>query len=68
MPIFNQKTTVEEVLKTGGAAEVLEKHNFPCLHCPMAQYEIGQLQLGEVCRTYGLDLKGILKELNGLGK
>ncbi len=66
MPIFNEKTTVEEVLKREGAAKILEKHHFPCLHCPMARYEISNLQLGEVAKTYELDLKKILEELNKL--
>lgn len=66
MSTINEESTVEEILKKEGAAEILERHHFPCLHCPMAKYEIAQLKLGEVCQTYGLDLKKILEELNGL--
>ena len=61
---ITEKSIVAEVLKLKDASEILEKHNFPCLHCPMAAYEIGTLKIGEVAKAYNLDLKGMLKELN----
>ena len=33
--------------------------------CPMAQFEMDKLEIGEVCKMYGLNLEKILKELNG---
>ena len=30
----------------------------------MAVYEMGMLKIGEVARMYGIDLKGLLEELN----
>ena len=57
-------TTLEEILKKKGASEILEKYNTPCLHCPMAAMEMGQLKIGEIAATYGIDLKSLLKEIN----
>ncbi len=68
MKKISEKTTIQEILEYAGAEEILERYNFPCLHCPMAKYEVAQLQIGEVANTYGLDLKGMLKELNELAK
>ena len=59
-------TTLEEVLKIKGGEAVLEKFEFPCLHCPMAQMEMSYLKLGDVCKTYGLDLEGVLVALKKL--
>lgn len=56
--------TLAEVLEQPGAEEVLSKHRLPCLHCPMSRLEMGNLKLGDVARMYGLDLKGMLKDLN----
>ena len=61
----NQKITkditLENLLKIKGTEKVLEKFNFPCLSCPMAQYETGVLKLGDVCKNYGIDLEKILE-------
>ncbi len=55
-----------DILEIKGAEEILNKHNLPCLHCPMAQMELQTLRLGEVCQMYGLDLEKILEELDEL--
>ncbi len=62
------ESTVENVLKINGSADVLNKYGVPCLHCPMASMEMDRLTLGYVCSAYNLNLKGLLKELNSLGK
>jgi hypothetical protein len=59
-----KNTTLENILKTKGADEILAKHRVPCLSCPMAATEISELKLGEVCEAYSLDLEKILKDLN----
>jgi len=46
------------------AVKILERYNLPCLHCPMAQLEVGALKLGEVCAVYGIDIDKLLEELN----
>lgn len=64
MSKFTSKTTLKEILDRKGGVKILTKNNVPCLSCPMASFEIDKLEIGEVCETYGLDLKKILKELN----
>ena len=61
-------TTLDEILRNSGAEEVLAKYKLPCLHCPMAKFEIENLKLGQVCKIYGIDIKKLLKELNSLEK
>ncbi len=65
---ITEKTTLQEALKVKGAEEVLSKFKLPCLHCPMAAYELHALQIGEVCNRYGIDSKKLLEELNKLLK
>ncbi len=57
-------TTVAEVMEIPGALEVLTKYGLPCIHCPMAAFEIGQLKIGEVSKAYGLNGEELIKELN----
>lgn len=61
---ITEDTTLAEILERPKASKILEKYNLPCLHCPMAAYEMGMLKIGEVARMYGIDLKNLLKELN----
>ena len=60
-------TTLEKIIEKKGGGKILTKNGVPCLSCPMAQFEIDKLKIGDVCKMYGLNLKKILKELN-LGK
>jgi hypothetical protein len=64
MAKVTKDTKLAEILKRPGASAVLEKHNTPCLHCPMAAYEMGTLKIGDIAKTYGIDLKGLLDDLN----
>jgi hypothetical protein len=66
MANVTKDTTLEKVLKIPGADKVLEKFNTPCMHCPMAAYEMGQLKLGDIAGAYGIDLKGLLADLKKL--
>ncbi|MCL5010844.1 MAG: hypothetical protein M1127_01375 [Patescibacteria group bacterium] len=61
---INSKTLLSGVLNSTGAEAVLAKYRVPCLSCPMAQYEVGQLSIGDVCKMYSLDQRGLLAELN----
>ena len=60
------KDTLADIMKNKGANEVLAKNGVPCLSCPMAEFEINDLEIGKVCKAYGLKLPKILKELNNL--
>lgn len=61
---FTKNTTLAEILKYSRTKKILTKYNLPCLFCPMAQYEMSKLTIGEVSKAYHLNLTGILKELN----
>ena len=58
------KTTLAKIIEKKGAAKILTKNGVPCLSCPMSQFEIDKLEIGKVCKMYGLNLTKILKELN----
>ena len=60
------QTTLEEILAISGSKEILSKYKVPCLTCPMAQYEMQSLTLGDICKMYGLDCPKIITDLNKL--
>ena len=61
---ISRDITLAKILEYPGAEEILAKYNLPCLSCPLAKFEIGDLKIGQVCETYGIDIKNLLKELN----
>lgn len=61
---ITSKTTLAKIMENKASQEVLAENGVPCLSCPMAQFEIDKLKIGEVCKMYGLNLKKILQELN----
>lgn len=63
---ITKETVLENVLKLGGAKEVLSEFNVPCLSCPMASIEMGSLTLGDICKAYNIDFKGLKKKLESL--
>ncbi len=66
--MFNEKTTLAEILKTEHGQKVLAENGVPCISCAMASQEINFLKIGEVADMYGLDKKKIIEELRGGGK
>ncbi|MDD5146142.1 MAG: hypothetical protein PHN39_00100 [Candidatus Pacebacteria bacterium] len=65
---ITETTTLEKIIGLPGAEVILAKYRVPCLTCPMAQFELSSLKIGDVCKMYGLNEKKLLEELNGLGK
>ena len=65
---IDKNTTLEKILKYSGSEKVLEKYKIPCLTCPFAQMEMGRLQIGDICKTYGIDVKMVIEELSELLK
>lgn len=61
---ITEETTLAKILKVSGMEKVLVKYNLPCLGCPMAKFESENLKIGVVCKMYGIDSEGLLKELN----
>jgi hypothetical protein len=64
MEKFTEKTNLSKILKNPKLVEVLEKYNLPCLVCPFLRSEIENLTIGDVCKTYNIDIKKLLQELN----
>jgi hypothetical protein len=64
MAKVTKNTTLAKILEIKKGEDVLSKNGVPCLSCPMAQFEIDNLKIGEVCKMYGLNLSKILKELS----
>ncbi|NQV09060.1 hypothetical protein HQ529_04370 [Candidatus Woesearchaeota archaeon] len=63
---INKNSTLGKILKIKGADEVLFKNQVPCMHCPMAHFEMDMLKIGDVCKAYGLNEEKVLKDLNKL--
>jgi hypothetical protein len=64
---FTEKTVLGDLLNDPEASKILAKYKLPCLHCAMAAFEMGMLTIGDASRTYGIDLEGLLSELNEMG-
>jgi len=62
------ESVLSDILNQSKFLEILEKYRLPCLHCPMAVFEMKTLKIKEVCERYEIDLKKLLKELNGVKK
>ena len=61
---ITKNTTLAEAIKKPGAEDIMKKHGVPCMTCPMAKFEMEQLQIGQVCKMYGIDLEKLLTDLN----
>jgi nitrogen fixation NifU-like protein len=64
--MFNEKSTLKQVLEHKNGAELLAKYHVPCLGCSFAQYELEYLKLKDIENAYGINLKGLLKDLNSI--
>jgi len=51
------KTKLDKLLKDKKAEKILKEQGLPCVFCPYSRYEAGSLELGEICKRYGLDAK-----------
>lgn len=61
---FTKNATISQILRHPEGRRILAKYHLPCLHCPMAAYEVGRLKIGEVARMYGINVQKLLTELN----
>ncbi len=64
MAKITSDTLLIDIFELPKSEEILTKHKVPCVSCPMAQFELGNLTIGEVCKMYGIDLKRLLEDLN----
>ncbi|MDO8524295.1 MAG: DUF1858 domain-containing protein [bacterium] len=65
---ITKDTNLAEIMAKESAKDILAKHRVPCLTCPMAQFEVQGLTIGDVCKMYGIDLKKLLEDLNNPAK
>lgn len=61
---ITKDTTLKEILEIKGVEEVLKKHNVPCIKCPFAKTEMEKLKLENICKTYNINLKELIKDLS----
>jgi hypothetical protein len=61
---ITKETLLADLIGLPEAEEILAKFEVPCLSCPHAQYEMGELQIGFICETYDIDCEKLLADLN----
>lgn len=61
---YTENTKLSEVMNSPETSEIIKKYRLPCLHCAMAAFEAELLTLGMISKSYGIDIKNLLKELN----
>ena len=64
----DKNTKLGKIMKMKGMEKILTKYNVPCVSCPMAKMEIDSLEIGYVCKLYGLPEKEIILEINKILK
>ncbi len=63
--MITENMTIEEVLsKYPRINKVFLKYGLDCSGCQIAEYE----SIGHAARVYGIDLKALLKDLNGIAE
>ena len=58
------ESTLAELMNHENGQKAMAKYNVPCLTCPMAAMEMNELKVGQICEMYGIDLEGLLEEVN----
>ena len=61
---YTENTKLSEVLNSPETSKIIKKYRLPCLNCAMAAFEAEVLTLGMISKSYGIDIKNLLKELN----
>ncbi|MDD5569403.1 MAG: hypothetical protein PHG23_03250 [Candidatus Pacebacteria bacterium] len=61
---ITRKTVLADIVSDPKTEKILAKHNVPCLSCPYAKYEMEELELGQICDTYGIDCEKLIEDLN----
>jgi hypothetical protein len=63
---ITKNTTLKEVLEIKGVEKILSKHNVPCVTCPFARFEMEKLTLGDIAKSYNINLKDLIEDLKKL--
>ncbi|MBD3263204.1 hypothetical protein GF374_02390 [Candidatus Woesearchaeota archaeon] len=61
---FTSESKIIDIIEHPKGAEILSKFNISCPSCPFFLSEAKTLTLGDVCKTYDIDVKKVLAELN----
>lgn len=61
---ITKDATLSEIIAINGSEKILTKHGVPCVTCPYAKMEMDKLKIGEICKMYGINIKGLLEDLN----
>ena len=61
---IDENTMLETILKDPKLENVLSQYKVPCLVCPFAAMEMGELKIGPICKKYGIDIKSLIIDLN----
>jgi|YelNatPaOPRAMG01_1025707.scaffolds.fasta_scaffold02479_24 adenosine deaminase len=64
MKEITEKTTLKEILEYQELIKILEDFGIPCLFCPFSKMEMQKLTIGEICKNYNINAKGLIKKLN----
>ncbi len=61
---ITDKTKLKKLFEMKEVIDILLSHNFPCVMCPMAKMEMDILDIGSVCKMYGINKKNLINEIN----
>jgi hypothetical protein len=64
MKKVTENTVLSSILDNPKTKKVLADYSVPCLTCPFAAEEIENLKIGYICKTYGINVKKIINDLN----
>lgn len=67
-PKITSQTTLLDLIGEKKFQKILLKYKVPCLVCPFAAFEMQNLTLEEICKTYDINLEKLLKDLNKINK
>ena len=59
-----EQTLLGEVINDERIIPILKKYNFPCVSCPLAQYELEKLKVIDIAKFYGINAEEVIKEIN----
>ena len=65
---ITKDTSLAEILKKSENEKILAKYNVPCLTCPLANMEMEELKIGDICKMYGINVDELLDDLNKASK
>jgi len=59
-----EQTLLGEIINDERVTPILKKYNFPCVTCPLVQYELEKLKVIDIAKFYGINAEEMIKEVN----